>query len=634
MGYTMTSAFATPRETAFVSGVTGTPCTRERGRAICVSGRTERTRDVGSGARRARSCRVACMSTESPQQQDAAAKDVAPESSPSPADGQTSAASSTSASASSQKDAHGSSVTAQQMRMEAERLKLQALKAKLEQERAELAVERSKLERSKMGFTKNGLEAEESSSQTPGKTDNPVPATPTAEQSNGHAREPSHASKPDVELKTDLDQKTERLLKDIGYNQNAANNSSNPLVKVLLAANVPLISEEDVQELQAHVFGMGSFFVTKVIKSPLQDRVVFRGNMRAGMDSDAVFAALTAKMDEHKLSERVRLFLLEDIENDKRPVVIALPARATPAPSRARDFFAVVAGVLSLLTCAGYSVGSFGLNPKFMEQIAQGNTEELWAALPIALGTFGIMLAHDIAQRIVAAQKNIELGLPLFVPSLQLGTYGAITPFISFPKDRNDMFDVAAVGPLVGMILSLSSLVSGLYMSGLVSTEAAASLPTIPTALFHSSLLLNTFASSLLPDGLLQQSTISVHPLVVVGYTGALINALNLIPVGRLDGGRIVQSVLGRARAGIFSTVALALQGFSSILGGNSLLLIWGLITIFLQREPEIPCQNEISEPSEARSAMGTFLLALALLILLPVPGGIGSLSNLTGGGA
>lgn len=69
-----------------------------------------------------------------------------------------------------------------------------------------------------------------------------------------------------------------------------------------------------------------------------------------------------------------------------------------------------------------------------------------------------------------------------------------------------------------------------------------------------------THANLLLTRIELTVSESPVHPLAIVGITGLIVNALNLMPIGSLDGGRIAMSAFGRKFGGILGTVTLLLQ--------------------------------------------------------------------------
>ncbi|CAN8075822.1 unnamed protein product [Agarophyton chilense] len=481
-------------------------------------------------------------------------------------------------------------------RIEAERLELMAAKARLEFERAELQADRKRLELDKMKTLKDAHDA--------GK------APPSAEKQNPYDEEKTEESVEKKPASTTSPQLTAGSLSEI------------------LSAEFPRVSEKDIEIIKEKLCGMKTFFVTDVDRSPFDERVVFRGNMR--QSADKLLEDLEALAEKEGIAGRVRLFLLYDPKDstdgdDKRPVLVALPSAAKP--SRTNTFSAIFAAVLGAAACFttfSYGIGIFGLTPEVITQIAKGSLEDALLTLPISAGAIAISVFHEIGHRVAAAARGIKVGLPLFIPSLQIGTYGTITPLESYPRLRKDMFDFSVAGPLAGTITSFVALVAGLVITG--SGQIADWFPQIPSSLFHASVLVGTVADAILPAGLREQATIAVHPLAVIGYTGLLINALNLMPIGRLDGGRIVQSLYGRVVAGRATAFTLLLQGISSLVGNSPLLLFWGLVCVFFQRESDYPCQNEIIEPDGTRTAIGLAALFVMLLILIPFPDQIGDI--------
>jgi len=115
--------------------------------------------------------------------------------------------------------------------------------------------------------------------------------------------------------------------------------------------------------------------------------------------------------------------------------------------------------------------------------------------------------------------------------------------------------------------------------------------------------------------------TIALDPLAVVGFTGALLNALNLLPIGRLDGGRVSLAVLGNASGGLVSGIALLLLGISTFFtDDNPIILFFGLFIIFLQRSPEIPAEDDLTGVSQQREIAAAAVLLVVLLTLIPFP--------------
>lgn len=119
--------------------------------------------------------------------------------------------------------------------------------------------------------------------------------------------------------------------------------------------------------------------------------------------------------------------------------------------------------------------------------------------VPIFISVLGISFSHEIGHRIAAAVRGVKLGPTYFVPNLQLGSFGAITPFTNLLSGRGALWDVAAAGPLAGGLAAAAVLFLGLLQSspGLLPKEL---LVPVPTALFQSSLLMGTMVKAVLGD--------------------------------------------------------------------------------------------------------------------------------------
>lgn len=491
---------------------------------------------------------------------------------------------------------------ARKARIEAERLELMAAKARLEFERAELAAERKKLELEKIKTLKE-VEKERNTKGSDSEQVLTTSSQSTSETSSSTSTSP-------------LDNKPADPPQVL----------SNTLSE-LLGSQFPRVAEADIRVIKEKLCGMNTFFVTEVDRSPFDERIVFRGNLR--MPEDKIIEEMERLAEQERIASRVRFFLLEDPKeedtDDSRPVLVVLPKEALP--NQTSSISVVLSSVVAICACAttfSYGIGIFGLTPEVITQISNGNLEQALLTLPISTVVILLALLHDAGHRVMAALRDVELGLPFFIPSLQIGTYGIITPLETYPKLRKDLFDVAVGGPIAGTVASLIALIAGMVLTS--SGEVADWFPQVPSALFHASVLVGAIADTILPPGFREHATIAVHPLTVAGYTGLLSNALNLMPIGRLDGGRIVQALYGRAVAGRATAITLILQGFSSLLGNSPLLLFWGLVCVFLQRESDYPCRNEVIEPDNTRTAIGISALVVMLLVLVPFPDQVGNI--------
>ena len=142
------------------------------------------------------------------------------------------------------------------------------------------------------------------------------------------------------------------------------------------------------------------------------------------------------------------------------------------------------------------------------------------------------------------------------------------------------------------------------------------SLFQLPNQFFQGSILVGSLARVVLGSAL-QSPLVNIHPLVIIGWLGLVITALNLMPAGQLDGGRIVQAIYGRKTAGRTTFATIVLLAIVSL--GNPLAMYWAIVILFLQRDLERPSLNEISEPDDARAALCLLALFLMITTLLPL---------------
>jgi len=237
--------------------------------------------------------------------------------------------------------------------------------------------------------------------------------------------------------------------------------------------------------------------------------------------------------------------------------------------------------------------------------------------LPLAIGVWVILATHELGHWIYAQRYGIKLSFPFLLPSWQIGTFGSLTRFASLVPHRSALFDVAIAGPAFGGLISMIMLLLGLVLSQPGHGFA------IPTSFFQGSILVGALAKTILGDAL-QGAVVEIHPLTILGWLGLVITALNLMPAGQLDGGRIVQAIYGRKTARRTTLATLVVLGIVGIFNfSNPIPLYWGMFILFLQRDLERPSLNELSEPDDARAAFGLLALFLMLATLIPLSPGL-----------
>lgn len=139
----------------------------------------------------------------------------------------------------------------------------------------------------------------------------------------------------------------------------------------------------------------------------------------------------------------------------------------------------------------------------------------------------------------------------------------------------------------------------------------------MPSVLFQGSVLLGTLAKTFVGSAAMAKSQVMVHPNLIAGWCSLVCTALNALPVGSLDGGRIVQAAYGKRALSISAILTYAGLGFGLL--GSTLSLPFGLYVLFCQRVPEQYLKNHVTGVNTNRALFGAAVLIFAVATLLPM---------------
>jgi membrane-associated protease RseP (regulator of RpoE activity) len=242
--------------------------------------------------------------------------------------------------------------------------------------------------------------------------------------------------------------------------------------------------------------------------------------------------------------------------------------------------------------------------------------------LPYALGLMAILAAHELGHYFTARYHKIAVTLPYFIPiPFALGTFGAFIRILSPARDRRGLFDMAVTGPYAGLVLAIPALLIGLPMSHVVTLPPGAHVgASIGGGVsLESSLLLTVLAKLSMGNALDAGNAVLLHPLAFAGWLGLLVTALNLLPIGQLDGGHMADAMFGRRASAHLSSAAIVVLVVLGLFVWSGL-LFWAFIAFFIAGRKGLPPLNDIDRLGPGRLAAGWLAFGILAAILMPVP--------------
>ncbi len=230
-------------------------------------------------------------------------------------------------------------------------------------------------------------------------------------------------------------------------------------------------------------------------------------------------------------------------------------------------------------------------------------------------GLLGILTAHEFGHYFAARYWRVPVSLPYFIPfpiSL-FGTLGAFIRMSSRIPSRRALFDIAAAGPLAGLVLAIPATYLGITMSRIIPSSA------IPEgSLTLGEPLLFQALSWLAFGDMGETSNLVLHPLAFAGWAGLFVTALNLLPIGQLDGGHISHALFGARSRLMAMAIFGGLLGFSLWNEYYAWVPLLILLLIFGIRHPRL--YHDERPLGSTRQALGWLLGAVFVTCFSLVP--------------
>lgn len=235
----------------------------------------------------------------------------------------------------------------------------------------------------------------------------------------------------------------------------------------------------------------------------------------------------------------------------------------------------------------------------------------IWRGIPFSFSLILILGTHELGHYIMSRRHHVDVTLPYFIPAPSfIGTFGAVIKMKSPLYDRRTLLDIGVAGPFAGLIVAIPILAVGLALSEVVPYTGEQGI-RLGTCLLFSGM--NWIIHGPMPDN----ASLMLHPVAFSGWIGLLVTALNLIPVGQLDGGHVAYAIFGsrqRTIARFFMGILLCL----GVLGWTGWFVWFGLLLFIGIDHP--PVTYDWIPLDRKRRLAGWIAIIVFIVTFMPAP--------------
>ncbi|MDI6839978.1 MAG: site-2 protease family protein [bacterium] len=254
--------------------------------------------------------------------------------------------------------------------------------------------------------------------------------------------------------------------------------------------------------------------------------------------------------------------------------------------------------------------GSFlsGVNPfENLKYISYG--------IPFSFTLLLILGSHELGHYFACRHRNISATLPYFIPVpppiFPLGTFGAIIRIKAPISDKKGLVEVGAAGPVTGFIMAIPITIIGLKLSKFIPASQ------IKGAIFLGNSLLFWTLTKLFASHPPIGYELSLHPIAFSGWVGMFVTAINLLPLGQLDGGHISYALLGE-RVKFIPWIMIGLMLALGIYWPGW--WMWSILILVIIGIKHPPPLNSITQLDLQHRIIGVIALFIFVITFIPVP--------------
>ncbi|SVD02452.1 uncharacterized protein METZ01_LOCUS355306 [marine metagenome] len=233
-----------------------------------------------------------------------------------------------------------------------------------------------------------------------------------------------------------------------------------------------------------------------------------------------------------------------------------------------------------------------------------------------ALSLFLILGVHEFGHYFAGVRNGVRTTLPLFIPAppglFLLGTFGAMIAIKDPIPNRRVLMEIGAAGPIAGFIVAVPTLIIGLFLSEIVAPTGQSGFS------FGSSIIMIVLSKAILGvTPLSVDFNIQLHPIALAGWVGLFVTAINLFPIGQLDGGHILYALIGKKSqiwAKCFFVFLLSLVYFWPNWG------VWAILLLILTQFKSAPLEDEEVLLKKNHQRAGYAAIIIFFLTFIPIP--------------
>jgi membrane-associated protease RseP (regulator of RpoE activity) len=369
--------------------------------------------------------------------------------------------------------------------------------------------------------------------------------------------------------------------------------------------------------------------VTTPAKPEVHGLAILRGRLLA--PSEEIFPRLLAELNARGYTPLLRPDPEAPAGGAGTPVRLIVMA-GVPERAERSVWINVVLYVLTVISTlfAGSLYGGTDIvADSFWDLLRPSN---LMQGLPFAATLLGILTAHEFGHYFAARYHRIAVTLPYFIPMpFGFGTLGAFIAMRQPISDRRKLFDIGVAGPLAGLVLAVPLLIYGLSTSPMIVPPHTPGAMVEGNSIFYFLTKYLIFGKAL-PNAITGEDVI-MNQVTFAAWIGLLVTALNLLPIGQLDGGHTVFAIFGE-RARTINVVTLAVMAFFAVAGlgavqrifpfleavGYAGWFLWLALIFFLIGPFHPPALDDVTELDPARKWLGIAVIVIFVLIFVPVP--------------